>query len=94
MRDLNKECTTERIEKRKSPAPGGIRSHDLSVTRHALFCCATTAAKIEEAVIKTGSQKVKFFVKLKFGPNPKICQIIFELVSKVLTSKLWSPTPK
>ena len=31
-------------EEQKSPAPGGIWTHDLSVMRHALYRCATTAA--------------------------------------------------
>ena len=35
----------DRSEK-KSPAPGGIRTHDLSVTRCALYCCATTTAQL------------------------------------------------
>ena len=30
-------------EKRKSPAQGGIRTQDLSVTRHVFFRCATTS---------------------------------------------------
>ena len=41
MRDLIKD--TLLIEKRKSPAPGGIQTHDQSVTRRVLYrCCATT----------------------------------------------------
>ena len=36
--------TTEQIEKRKSPAPSGIWTHDLSDTRRVLYRCATTTA--------------------------------------------------
>ena len=31
-------------EEKKSPAPGGIQTHDLSVMRQTLYLCATTAA--------------------------------------------------
>ena len=37
---------TGRIEKRKSTAPGGIRTHDLSVVRPVLYRCATTDALV------------------------------------------------
>ena len=36
--------TDSGIEKRKSPAPGGIWSHDLSLMRRVLSRCATTTA--------------------------------------------------
>ena len=32
----------------KSPAPGGIRNHNLSATRHVLYHCATTTAKFKD----------------------------------------------
>ena len=32
------------MERRKSQAPSGIHTHDLSVTRRVLYCCATAAA--------------------------------------------------
>ena len=38
------EIKLERKEEEKSPARGGIRTHDLSVMRRALYRCATTAA--------------------------------------------------
>ena len=46
------ELTTERMEKRKSPAPDWIQTHDLSVKRRTLYRCAlyrfaTTAAPWE-----------------------------------------------
>ena len=31
-------------EEEKSPAPGGIQTHDLQITRGVLYSCATTAA--------------------------------------------------
>ena len=37
--------TLMRIEREKSPAPRGNGTHDLAVTRHALYRCATTAAR-------------------------------------------------
>ena len=36
--------TTDEIERRESPATGRILSHDLSVTRFRLYCCAATTA--------------------------------------------------
>ena len=40
--------TSDRIEKKKSPEPGGIRTQDLSVRRRVLYCCAATAATKNE----------------------------------------------
>ena len=34
-----------RIKGEKNPASGGNQTHDLSVTRSALYCCATTATQ-------------------------------------------------
>ena len=48
-------CTTDRIDKiteEKSPAPGGIRTHYLSVTRRALYHCATTADQLNTQDVK------------------------------------------
>ena len=36
--------STDEIEKRKRPAPGGIQTHDLSVSMRALYLYATTTA--------------------------------------------------
>ena len=44
--DLFKD-TLLRREEEKSPAPGGNRTHDLSVMKPALYRCATTAAQRE-----------------------------------------------
>ena len=38
------EIRTHFLEKGKSPAPGWILTHDLPVTRRALYRCATTTA--------------------------------------------------
>ena len=35
-----------KMEEEKSPAPGAIQTHDLSVMRSALYSCATTVAHI------------------------------------------------
>ena len=47
MRDLIKVSLLirKKIEERKSPAPCGISTHDLSVTRCVLYRCAPTAAR-------------------------------------------------
>ena len=41
--DLLKD-TLLRIEREKSPTPSGKQTHDLSLTRHVLYRCATTPA--------------------------------------------------
>ena len=38
------ETYRERKRGEKSPAPGGILTHDLSVMRRVFYCCATIAA--------------------------------------------------
>ena len=71
-KDLNWGRTTEKIEKRKSPAPGGIWTHDLSVARRALYHCARTAAH-KKNIAFTGSfsfewrfsLKITFFLNLR-----------------------------
>ena len=42
MSDREKEI---KKRKEKSPAPGGFQTHDLLITRHVLYCWATTAAQ-------------------------------------------------
>ena len=37
--------TVQRLKREKGPAPGRNQTHDLSVKRHVLYRCATTAAK-------------------------------------------------
>ena len=64
------------IEGEKSPAPHGNRTHDISVIRHALYCCATTSG---QNLIKTSdtNQSVD-------GPQPFLHAIfIFTVGTKI-----------
>ena len=53
MRDLIKDTPLIVI----SPAPGGIQTHDLSVTRRVLYRCATTTALFEAPFVPKSKQK-------------------------------------
>ena len=45
MIDREREIQRKTEKREKSPAPGGIRTHNLSVTRHVLQHLCTTAEK-------------------------------------------------
>ena len=50
---IDRERYRERKRREKSPAPGGIRTHDLSVMRRVLYHCAITSASFKVVGIKT-----------------------------------------
>ena len=55
--------TSDRIEKRKKPANGGIQTHDLSVMRRVLYRCAINTAQWEQKVACSG------FIRNKTNPD-------------------------
>ena len=59
----------DKIEKRKSPVRGWIQTHDLSVTRPVLYCCATTTAQalkiveiVHSDIVLSQAKRLKYFI--------------------------------
>ena len=86
--------STDEIYKRKSPAPGGIRTHDLSVMRRVLYHCP--ASHLVLPPFTQGDEKLRWdLIELVSscstsyvcGTNPRLLR---QLSNEFLLSNFWT----